>query len=84
MESSGIDNADNELSLFRAADNLNPNIYLDIALGLRSVVNQHEVDKFKNGELKSADIPLKLSHFETNIVFIKKALVLKSQGPFRL
>lgn len=79
METSGIDNADNELALFRAADNLNPNIYLDIALGLRSFVKQSEVGKFKNGELKSVDMPPKLRHFEANIVFLKKALSLKSQ-----
>jgi len=80
VESSGLEKADNELSLFRSADNLNANIYLDIALGLRDSVDQTEVNKFETGELKSRDYPQRLHHFESNIVFLKKALSLKAKG----
>ncbi len=80
METSGIEKADKELSFFRSADNLNPNIYLDIATGIRDSVPPSEVPRFDTGEILYADIPRKLRHFETNIVFIKKALSLKSYG----
>jgi len=80
MESSGIKKADHELSIFRAADNLDANIYLDIAIGARSSIPKNEIKPHKAGELISAVIPAKLRHFETNIVFLKKALALKSKG----
>ena len=80
MESSGIKKADYELSIFRAADNLDANIYLDIATGVRSSIQNHEIKPHDAGELINAVIPAKLRHFETNIVFLKKALTLKSKG----
>lgn len=80
MESSGLEKADKELSIFRFADNLNANIYLDIATGVRSSVPASEIESYGAGELVSADIPSKLRHYEANIVFLKKALSLKSSG----
>jgi hypothetical protein len=68
IKSSGLEKADNELSLFRYADNLNANIYLDIALGLRNSVNQSELSHFERGELKSKGSPPELHNFESNIV----------------
>ncbi|WP_022947327.1 hypothetical protein [Methylohalobius crimeensis] len=80
MESSGLEKADKELSLFRSADNLNANIYLDIAIGKRSSVPDAELVPYEAGELVNAEIPPKLRHFENNIVIVKKALSLKSKG----
>ncbi|WP_442498808.1 hypothetical protein [Methylobacter sp. sgz302048] len=78
MDSAGLSTADTELALFRSADNLDANIYLDIALGLRSSVPPGAVPHFESGELQSKTIPPKLKPFERNIVTIKKALAIKA------
>lgn len=80
MDSSDIKTADQELSIFRAADNLDGHIYLDIATGVRSSIQKSEIKVYEGGELLNAKIPSKLRHFETNIVILKKALSLKSKG----
>lgn len=78
----GVDlkQADTELSIFRAADNLDPNIYLDIALGVRDHVPTNLYNPHASGVLLSANIPEKLKHFERNIVTLKKALVIRKQS----
>ena len=80
IESAGLEKADKELSVFRSADNLNANIYLDIAIGKISSVPDSDLVSYEAGELVNAELPPKLRHFENNIIFLKKALSLKSKG----
>ena len=80
MEASGLDKANEELSSFRAADNVNANYYVDIALGNANKIPESDIPSFPSGELFKEEIPPKLKHFETNIIFLKKALILKSNG----
>lgn len=77
IETVGLENADKELALFRSADNLNANIYLDIALGLRNHVPRRAVVEFPDGELTSRSLPPKVRDFARNLVVIKQALVLR-------
>ena len=80
IDINGIDKADNELASFRTADNLNANIYLDIALGKLNVISSSDLSVFEKGELLGAQLPERLALFEKNIVIVKKALTLKEQG----
>ncbi|OUR59857.1 hypothetical protein A9Q74_15895 [Colwellia sp. 39_35_sub15_T18] len=80
IDVNGIDKADNELASFRTADNLNANIYLDIALGKLNVISSSDLSVFEKGELLGAQLPERLALFEKNIVIVKKALTLKEQG----
>ncbi|MBA3755406.1 MAG: hypothetical protein H0X02_03915, partial [Nitrosomonas sp.] len=80
MDTVDLVTADTELALFRSADNLNANIFLDIALGLRTSVPQDVVPHFSSGELKNKNIPEKLKYFERNIITIKKALIVKASS----
>ena len=80
IDSTNIDHADEELSYFRSADNYEPRLYLDIAVGKRFSIDKTKIKYFKPGELKNKDIPESLKHFNFNIIFIKKALTLKAQG----
>lgn len=80
IDAAGLATADTELALFRCADNLDANIYLDVALGKRSSVPLNEITHFKSGELQAKKFPPKLRPFERNMVTIKKALAIKNSG----
>ncbi|MCV6638410.1 hypothetical protein [Candidatus Albibeggiatoa sp. nov. NOAA] len=82
MDSSGIEKADKELALFRAADNVNANYYVDLALGNITSIPKVAINTFSNGELfdKAKQQPPKLKYFEANKLCVKKALILKSCG----
>lgn len=79
MEHVGVEVADRELAVFRSADNLDANIYLDIALSKRNYVPANIVKYFPAGEIGSLVIPDRIKHFEFNIVVVKKALILKAE-----
>ena len=80
MEHAGVEAADRELSFFRSADNLDAHIYLDIALSKRNSVPAEIVKRFPAGEIVSLNIPERIRYFELNIVVVKKALILKTEG----
>ena len=80
MEHAGAEVADKELAVFRSADNLDANIYLDIALSKRNSIPADTVKHFHAGEIVSLDMPERIKHFEFNIVVVKKALTLKAEG----
>lgn len=80
MEHAGIEAADRELAVFRSADNLDANIYLDIALSKRNSVPSDAVKSFPAGEIVLLDMQERIKHFEFNIVVVKKALTLKAEG----
>ncbi|HHF3036789.1 TPA: hypothetical protein ACPJ07_001462 [Vibrio diabolicus] len=79
IESSSIEHADKELSYFRSADNLDANLYLDIALGHINSIPMESVPKFDSGELLGFDPKYRIKAFEFNIVVIKKGLSIRSQ-----
>ncbi|TOL63399.1 hypothetical protein CGH94_22160, partial [Vibrio parahaemolyticus] len=74
IESSSIERADKELSYFRSADNLDANLYLDIALGHINSIPLGSVPKFDSGELLGFDPKYRIKAFEFSIVVIKKGL----------
>ena len=76
IERNGLDKADDELALFRTADNLNPNIYLDLFLKQRDSISRNELSLFKTGELIGGKLPERLTLVERNAVIIKKAISL--------
>lgn len=80
LDKADIVDASSDLALFRTADNLNANQYLDIFLGQQNGVSSLNVGEFDKQELVRADLAKKLKIFETNIVYVKKALVLKAKG----
>jgi hypothetical protein len=80
LEKAGLEKADAELAKFRSADNLDPNVYLDIALGLRDYVPQEFAQEFAHGELKLHGFPQKVRQFEFNLIIIKKAMSIKADG----
>ncbi|WP_323901074.1 hypothetical protein [Aeromonas hydrophila] len=79
IENSTIEKADEELSYFRSADNLDANIYLDIALGKSTSVPREQVTKFNKGELTEFDQEYRVKAFEYSIVVIQKGLSIRSQ-----
>lgn len=86
MDNNNLSKADDELSFFRAADNLDPNIYLDIFLNNRDVILPNEIKQFKSGELSSGKLPERITQFERNIVIVKKAIAIslsKNQTPYQ-
>ncbi|MDO6720790.1 hypothetical protein Q4575_15355 [Psychrosphaera sp. 1_MG-2023] len=74
MERNSLTKADDELALFRAADNLDPNIYLDLFLKQRDCINSNELLSFNTGELVKGDLPERLTLVERNAVIVKKAI----------
>lgn len=86
IERNGLDKADDELALFRSADNLNPNIYLDLFLKQRDSIGHNELPLFKTGELIDGHLPERLTLVERNAVIIKKAISLahsKRMSPYQ-
>lgn len=79
IENSSIEQADKELSYFRSADNLNANLYLDLALKNINSIPSELVPKFNPGELLAFDPEYRIKDFEFNIVVIKKGLSIRSQ-----
>ncbi|HBC3421577.1 TPA: hypothetical protein KD882_004344 [Vibrio parahaemolyticus] len=79
IENSSIEQADKELSLFRSADNLDRNIYLDIALSRTHSVPFESVTSFSSGELLGLEPEQRLRAFEFSIVVIKKGLSIRSR-----
>lgn len=79
IENASIEKADKELSFFRSADNLNANIYLDIALEKIHSIPSDLVPKFDSGELLNFDPEYRVKEFEFNIVVIKKGLSIRSK-----
>lgn len=79
IDNSSIEQADEELSYYRAADNLNANIYLDIALNKINSVPRNSVSSYGAGELSEFDGERKLKPFEFNIVVVKKGLSIRSE-----
>lgn len=79
IESSSIEQADKELSYFRSADNLDANLYIDLALKNINSIPSELVQKFDSGELLEFDLDYRVKAFEFNIVVIKKGLSIRSQ-----
>ncbi|WP_265461950.1 hypothetical protein [Aeromonas salmonicida] len=79
IENTSIEQADKELSYFRSADNLNANLYLDLALKKINSIPRALVPKFNSGELLEFDAKYRVKDFEFNIVVIKKGLSIRSQ-----
>ncbi len=76
MDNNELNKADDELSFFRAADNLDPNIYLEVFLNQRDTIPPSEVKTFKSGELLKGRLPERITQFERNIVIVKKAIAI--------
>ncbi|MGF1806887.1 hypothetical protein L4C31_16705, partial [Aliivibrio sifiae] len=79
IESSSVERADEELSYFRSADNLDANIYLDIALNNINSIPFEAVPRYQAGELINFDTEHRVRAFEFNIVVIKKGLSIRSK-----
>lgn len=79
IENSSIEQADRELSYFRSADNLDANLYIDLALKKINSIPNELIPMFDSGELLDFDTKYRVKAFEFNIVVIKKALSIRSQ-----
>lgn len=80
LANTNMDKAELDLSQFRSADNLNANIYLDIAMKKRDCVPLEEVIPVSPEELKNIpNIPEKLRSVEFNKTVIKKALIINRE-----
>ncbi|WP_334064272.1 hypothetical protein [Alteromonas genovensis] len=74
MERNSLNKADDELARFRAADNLDPNIYLDLFLNQKDSISSCELPSFNTSELVNSDLPERLTVVERNAVIVKKAI----------
>ncbi|QQS06532.1 MAG: hypothetical protein IPK50_06450 [Fibrobacterota bacterium] len=75
-----LQTAEIDLSKFRAADNLDPNVYLDIALKKRNSIPLEIAPVCEPENLSdSRNIPKKLRSVEFNKVILKKAMVIRNQ-----
>ncbi|HCE1970439.1 TPA: hypothetical protein ACF4E7_004726 [Vibrio parahaemolyticus] len=79
IENSSVERADEELSYFRSADNLDANIYLDMALNNINSIPFEVVPRYQAGELINFDTEYRVKAFEFNIVVIKKGLSIRSK-----
>ncbi|MEZ8077104.1 hypothetical protein ACED27_18785 [Vibrio sp. FF112] len=79
IENSSVERADEELSYFRSADNLDANVYLDIALNNINSIPFEVVPHYQAGELINFDTEHRVKAFEFSIVVIKKALSIRSK-----
>jgi len=81
LASTNMNQAELDLAQFRSADNLDANIYLDIATNKRNHVPVEVVPYFEPEELKNIPhIPEKLHTVEFNKPIIKKALIFKHKA----
>jgi hypothetical protein len=79
IENSSVERADEELSYFRSADNLDANLYLDIALNNINSIPSEVAPRYQTGELANFDTECRFKAFEFNIVVIKKGLSIRSK-----
>lgn len=79
IENSSVERADEDLNYFRSPDNLDANIYLDIALNNINSIPFEVIPRYQAGELTNFDTEHHVKAFEFNIVVIKKGLSIRSK-----
>lgn len=79
IEFSGAEKANKELTLLQSIDNVNSDIYLEIALGKQSHIPQSEIKPPKN-PLLIRENSMVVNFLEHNITYIKKAILIRKKS----